>query len=92
MITLTNIEGDKYSPNIDNYLVLATNNYINTALGEIETLVKCIKASHEEFVIIECEAYGYDLIQFLENIGVICIFKIEQKVLTYYLTIQKSAI
>ena len=92
MITLTNIEGERYQQNLDNYLVLATNDYLNTALGEIETLVKCIKASHEELVIIECEAYGYDLIKFLENIGVICIYKSEIKGLTHYLTIQKSVI
>jgi hypothetical protein len=90
MITLTNIEGDRYQPNLDNYLVLATNDYLNTALGEIETLVKCIKQSHEDLVIIECESYGYDLIKFLENIGVIAIFKTEQKGLSYYLTVQKS--
>ena len=92
MITLTNIEGEKYQPNLDNYLVLATNDYFNTALGEIETLVKCIKQSHTELVIIECDSHGYDLIQFLENIGVICIFKTEQKGIAYYLTIQKSVI
>jgi hypothetical protein len=92
MITLTNIEGDNYSPNLDNYLVLATNDYLNTALGEIETLVKCIKASHKELVIIECEAYGHDLIQFLENIGVIVIYKSEQRGLTHYITVQKSVI
>lgn len=92
MVTLTNIEGDRYQPNLDNYLVLATNDYLNTALSEIETLVKCIKASHEELVIIECEAHGCDLIKFLENIGVICIYKSEIKGLTYYLTIQKSVL
>lgn len=92
MITLTNIEGDRYQPNLDNYLVLTTNDYLNTALGEIETLVKCIKASHEELVVVECEAHGLDLIKFLENIGVICIFKSEQRGLIHYLTIQKSVI
>jgi hypothetical protein len=92
MITLTNIEGERYQPNLDNYLVLATNDYLNTALNEIETLVKCIKSSHDELVIIECEAHGHDLIKFLENIGVICIFKSEQKGLTHYLTVQKSVI
>lgn len=92
MITLTNIEGDRYQPNLDNYLVLATNDYLNTVLSEIETLVKMIKASHEELIIIECEAYGLDLIKFLENIGVICIFKSEQRGLTHYITIQKSVI
>jgi len=92
MITLTNIEGDKYQPNLDNYLILATNDYTNTALCEIERLVKCIKQSHTELVIVECCAYGYDLIQFLEDIGVICIFKTEQKGIAYYLTVQKSVI
>ncbi len=92
MITLTNIEGGCYQPNLDNYLVLATNDYLNTALSEIEILVKCIKDSHEDLMIIECEAYGYDLIQFLENIGIICIFKSEQKGLAHYLTVQKSVI
>jgi hypothetical protein len=90
MITLTNIEGDRYQPNLDNYLVLATNDYANTVLGEIETLVKLIKQSHQDLVIIECEAYGYDLIKFLENIGIIAIFKQSQKGLVYYLTVQKS--
>jgi hypothetical protein len=92
MITLTNIEGDRYQPNLDNYLILATNDYLNTALNEIETLVEFIRASHDEFIIVECEIHGCDLIQFLENIGIIIVFKTEQKGLSYYLTIQKSLI
>lgn len=90
MLSLNNIEGTQYNPFIDNYLVIGVNNYADTDLTEIETLVDCVEQSHNEFVMVETQTHGMDLMQFLENIEKIVIFKVEQKIDSYYLTIQKS--
>lgn len=90
MLLLTNAEGDRYNPFIDNYLVVKITDYTNTRLTEIEQLLKTVESSHEELVMVEAEEHGWDLIQFLENIDRLCIFKADKRGNTHYLTVQKS--
>lgn len=90
MLLLQNLEGDCYNPFIDNYLVLQINNYIDTQLEAIEGLVKAIEASHDELIVVETGADGFDLIGFLEDIGKILIYKTASAAGCYYLTIQKN--
>jgi hypothetical protein len=90
MLVLKNIEGDKYNPFIDQYLVLEVNDYVNTEFDQLEQLVKMIIKSHEELIVVETQSHGLDLIDFLENIGKVVIHKQAKILNTYYLTIQKS--
>jgi hypothetical protein len=90
MLLLTNAEGDRYNPFIDNYLVVKITDYTNTRLTEIEQLLKVVESSHEELVLVEAEEHGWDLIQFLENIGRLYIFNADKRGNTHYLTVQKS--
>lgn len=92
MLLLQNVEGSKYNPFIDNYLVLKVNDYANTNLDEIEQLMDTVERSHEELVLVETQSHGLDLFQFLENIGKIVICKEDKRRDAYYLTIQKSAL
>jgi hypothetical protein len=90
MLILNNIEGDKYNPFIDQYLVLQVNDYANTQFNEIDQLLKMIEQSHEELIMIETQIHGLDLIQFLENIDKIVIHKQVKACDTYHLTVQKN--
>lgn len=90
MLLLSNLEGEQYNPYIDQYLVLTVNNYANTEFTEIEQLFNMIETSHSELIMIETDAYGLDLIQFLDNIGKIVIFKTVRSVNTYHITVQKN--
>ena len=92
MLLLTNAEGDRYNPFIDNYLVVKITDYANTRITEIEQLLKTVESCHDDLVMVEAEEYGWDLIQFLENIGRLFVFKSEKRGNTHYLTIQKSLI
>ena len=90
MLLLNNLEGQQYNPYIDQYLVLGVNDYANTEFTQIEQLFNMIEVSHQELIMIETDAYGLDLIQFLDNIGKIVIFKTVRSVTTYHITVQKN--
>lgn len=90
MLLLNNLEGEQYNPYLDQYLVLQVNDYVNTEFTQIEQLLDMIEASHEELIMIETDAYGLDLIQFLDNISKIAIFKTVRSVATYHITVQKN--
>jgi hypothetical protein len=90
MLLLRNLEGDKYNPFIDQYLVLQVNDYANTNVDEIKQLLKVVEASHDELVMVETEAHGLDLFEFLENIGKVVIHRQVKSCNTYHLTVQKS--
>lgn len=90
MLSLKNIEGEQYNPYIDQYLVLGVNDYTNTEFTQIEQLFNMIETSHSELIMIETDAYGLDLIQFLDNISKIVIFKTVRSINTYHITIQKN--
>jgi hypothetical protein len=92
MLLLQNVEGSKYNPFIDNYMVLKVNDYVNTNLNEIEQLLDTVERSHEELVLVETESHGLDLFEFLENIGKIIICKADKQADAFYLTIQKSVL
>jgi hypothetical protein len=92
MLLLNNLEGERYNPFIDQYLVLRVNDYVNTDFTQIEQLFNMIEASHNELIMIETDAYGLDLIQFLDNISKIVIFKVNRSVATYHITVQKNLI
>ena len=90
MLLLNNLEGEQYNPYLDQYLILQVNDYVNTEFTQIEQLFNMIEASHDELVMIETDAYGLDLIQFLDNISKITIFKTVRSVNTYHITVQKN--
>jgi hypothetical protein len=92
MLLLTNIEGDKYNPVLDNYLVVRVNNYANTAYDELQALLDLVNKSHEELVMVECDRESLDIFTFMEDIAKLVIFKVVQKANNYYLTVQKSLI
>ncbi len=92
MLLLQNIEGDKYNPTIDNYLVLKVVNYANTAFEELDALFRLVANSHEELVMVECDAKGLEIFSFLEDISKVVICKVVQKCNQYYLTVQKCLI
>jgi hypothetical protein len=88
-LIIRNDENQAYNPYIDNYMVLSTNDYTNTSVSEIQTLLECINNSHGNLVMVEVQEQGYDMISFLENIGKIAIHKVDHKGTYYYTAIQK---
>lgn len=90
MLLLNNLEGQQYNPFVDQYLILGVNDYANTQFTQIEQLFNMIETSHSELIMIETDAYGLDLIQFLNNISKITIFKTVRSVNTYHITVQKN--
>lgn len=89
MLNFKNIEGDAYNAFIDQYLVLEVNDYKNTEYNQIEQLMELVEASHCELILIETQSHGLDLIEFLENIEKIVIFKKTKSCNTYHVTVQK---
>jgi hypothetical protein len=92
MLVFQNIEGDSYNPILDNYLVLKVINYSDTAHNELQSLLDLIAKSHEDLVMVECDAQGLEIFSFMENISKLVMCKVVQKCNQYYLTVQKCLI
>ncbi len=92
MLLLQNIEGESYNPILDNYLVVRVINYTDTAFNELESLLALVADSHEDLVMVECDAHGLEIFKFMEDISKLVVCKIVQKASSYYLTVQKFLI
>jgi hypothetical protein len=92
MLILTNSEGEKFNPIIDNYLILQTASYASTAFNEVEQLLTMLNTAHSELVVVETSQEGLDLLQFFENIGKLIVCKVISHATGFYLTIQKSVL
>jgi hypothetical protein len=89
MLQFQNIEGDSYNPVIDNYLVVKVVNYTDTAFNELQGLLDLVANSHEELVMVECDAQGLEIFSFMQDISKLVVCKVVQKASSYYLTVQK---
>jgi hypothetical protein len=80
MLLLQNIEGSAYNPVLDNYLVVKVISYADTAFEELQSLLDLVANSHEDYVMVECDAQGLEIFDFMQDI-----FKVVQKASSYYL-------
>ena len=92
MLVFQNIEGDSYNPVIDNYLVVKVINYANTAFDELQSLLDLVAKSHDDLVMVECDAQGLEIFNFMQDISKLVVCKVVQKASSYYLTVQKRLI
>jgi hypothetical protein len=92
MLLLQNIEGDSYNPVLDNYLVVKVVSYADTAFEELQSLLDLVANSHEDYVMVECDAQGLEIFDFMQDIFKVVICKVVQKASSYYLTVQKCVI
>ncbi len=90
MLVLQNIEGDSYNPIIDNYLVVKVINYADTAFNELQSLLDLVRDSHDDLVMVECDAQGLEIFEFMQDISKLVVCKVVQKASCYYLTVQKN--
>ncbi len=92
MLLLQNIEGDSYNPILDNYLIVNVVSYADTAFEELESLLKLVESSHEDLVMVECDAQGLQIFNFMQDIFKLVVCKVVHKASRYYLTVQKCVI
>ena len=92
MLLLQNIEGDSYNPILDNYLVVKVVSYADTAFEELQSLLDLVANSHEHYVMVECDAHGLEIFNFMEDIFKLVVCKVVHKASSYYLTVQKCVL
>lgn len=92
MLLLQNIEGESYNPILDNFLVVRVVNYADTAFNDLQSLLDLVANSHEELVMVECDAQGLEIFNFMEDIAKLVVCKVVQKANSYYLTVQKCVL
>ena len=66
--------------------------YADTAFEELQSLLELVAKSHEELVMVECDAQGLEIFNFMEDISKLIVCKVVQKCNQYYLTVQKCVI
>lgn len=92
MLQLTNAEGSKFNPFLDEYLCIHSTEetLANVTYEELVMINRLVNNFDSYTLVIECDRKTQELIQFLDNIGKLIIFN-EKHLGSYcYYTVQKS--